>query len=51
MSLFLTALVYVIMGLILGVGILMVVKGSFWLLAVGGLAYLLLFLKYGCTAH
>jgi hypothetical protein len=46
---FLWAIVtYLVMGLVLGWGILLAVRGSFWLLAVGLLAYAVAFATLGC---
>jgi general stress protein CsbA len=39
---------YIIMGVILGAGIYLSVKGSYWLLGVGVVAYLVAFAKLGC---
>lgn len=41
-------LAYVAIGLILGAGILLTVKGNPWLLIVGFLAYIVAFAKFGC---
>jgi hypothetical protein len=40
--------VYLLIAFLLGWGILLAVKGSFWLLGVGTAAYLVLFSKVGC---
>lgn len=48
MKLVLAILVYLLIGLVLGWGILLAVKGNVWLLAVSTLAYLILFAKIGC---
>jgi hypothetical protein len=46
---FLLAIVaYLVIGLVLGWGILLAVKGEPWLLIVGFLAYALAFAKLGC---
>jgi len=46
---FLLAIVaYLVMGLVLGWGILLAVKGEPWLLVVGFLAYALAFAMLGC---
>jgi hypothetical protein len=46
---FLFAIVaYLAIGLVLGWGILLAVKGSPWLLVVGLLAYIIAFAKLGC---
>ena len=39
---------YLVIAFLLGWGILLAVKGSFWLLGVSTLAYLVLFTKIGC---
>ncbi len=39
---------YLFMSFVLGWGILDAVKGSYWVLAVGGLAYVVAFSKLGC---
>ncbi len=39
---------YLVIGLLLGWGILLTVKGQPWLLIVGFLAYLLAFARLGC---
>ncbi len=39
---------YVLMASVLGWGIVLAVKGSFWLLAFGLLAYIVAFAKIGC---
>ena len=43
-------LVYLIMGLILGWGILLTVKGSWWFLIAGILAYIIAVSRIGCQA-
>lgn len=48
MKLVLAIVVYALIGLVLGWGILLAVKGNWWLLAAGTLAYLILFAKIGC---
>ncbi|MCX8089401.1 MAG: hypothetical protein N3I86_00470 [Verrucomicrobiae bacterium] len=48
MKLLLAIVVYLLISLVLGWGILLAVKGNWWLLAVGTLAYLILFAKIGC---
>ncbi len=48
MKLVLPILAYVVMGLILGWGILLAVKGDPWMLIVGFLGYLVTFAKFGC---
>jgi hypothetical protein len=41
---------YLGIGLVLGAGILLMMKGSFWLLVLGLLVYFFLFIKYGCLS-
>ncbi len=43
--------VYAVMGVALIAGILLAVKGSFWLLAAAFLTYLALLIKFGCHSH
>jgi hypothetical protein len=43
--------VYLLMGLVLGWGILLLIKGSPWLLIATLLAYIIAFAKIGCTSH
>jgi hypothetical protein len=46
---FLGAIVaYLVIAAVLGWGILLAVQGSFWLLGVGVLAYLIAFARIGC---
>ena len=46
---FLAAVVaYLVIGAVLGGGILLAVRGSYWLLAVSALAYVVAFAKIGC---
>ena len=46
---FLAAIVaYLAMGAVLGWGILLAVKGNFWLLAISALSYVVAFAKIGC---
>ena len=51
MKFILSIAVYLVLALILAAGILLAVKGGGWLLAAGGLAYLVLLVKYGCHSH
>ncbi len=44
----LAIIAYLIIGLVLGWGILSAVKGNFWILAVGFLAYVIAFGRMGC---
>jgi hypothetical protein len=39
---------YLIIGIVLGLGILEAVKGSYWILIAGFLAYVITFGKVGC---
>ena len=48
MKLFSAVLVYLVIGLILGWGILLAVKGSLWLLIAGLVVYVVAFAKFGC---
>ncbi len=48
MKLLFAILAYLIMGVILGWGVLLTVKGSWTLLIAGVLAYLILLAKIGC---
>ena len=43
-------LVYLVIALILGAGILLATHGHVWLLAIGGLVYVLLFAAIGCKS-
>ena len=40
--------VYLLIGVVLGWGILLAMKGSLWFLIVGLLAYIIAFAKLGC---
>jgi hypothetical protein len=51
MKLPLAILVYLLIGFVLGLGILLAVKGSFWLLIAGFLAYVVAFARIGCLTH
>ena len=48
MKFLLAILAYLLLGLILGWGILLAVKGSLWLLIASFLAYAVAFAKIGC---
>ena len=48
MKFVLAIVAYLVIGLLLGWGILLAVKGEPWLLIVGFLAYALAFAKLGC---
>lgn len=43
--------VYVLIGVVLAAGIVLASHGGFWLLALGGVAYLLAFARFGCLGH
>ena len=47
----LSILVYLVIALILGLGILQVVHGKPWQLIVGGTGFLLAFARIGCKSH
>ena len=51
MKLLYASAVYVGMGLVLGLGIFLAVKGSFWLLILSALAYIFAVGKIGCMPH
>jgi hypothetical protein len=51
MKLFLAILIYLLLGVILGVGIVLALKGSWWFLIAAFLAYVILFSKIGCLTH
>ncbi len=51
MKLLFAVLVYLAMGVVLGVGILMLIGGKPWLLIAGLLAYLIAFARIGCLSH
>ena len=48
MKFLLAIIAYLVLGLVLGVGILLTVKGQPWLLIVGVLIYVLAFARFGC---
>jgi hypothetical protein len=48
MKFFAAIIAYLFIGLILGLGILQVVHGHFWVLAVGVIVYVVAFAKIGC---
>jgi hypothetical protein len=48
MKFVLAILAYLVIGLVLGLGILLTVKGNPWLLIAGLLAYVVAFAKFGC---
>jgi hypothetical protein len=51
MKFFLSILVYLLIGAVLGWGILLMVAGKPWLLIVAFLVYVLAFAKIGCISH
>jgi hypothetical protein len=51
MKLALAVLVYVLIGLVLSCGILLLLAGKPWLLIVALLAYVVAFGKIGCMTH
>ena len=51
MKLILAFLVWGGMAAVLVLGLLMALKGSFWLLALGLLGFILLVAKIGCLSH
>jgi len=48
MKLFLSVLMYLIIGVILGWGMLLAAKGGWWFLVAGLAAYVIVFVKIGC---
>lgn len=48
MKLFLSVLVYLIIGVVLGWGMLLAAEGSRWFLVAGLAAYVIVFAKIGC---
>lgn len=48
MKLILAVVAYLVIGAVLGWGILLAVKGSYWLLIAGFIAYVVSFAKIGC---
>jgi hypothetical protein len=51
MNILLVMLVWLIMGAILATGVVLAVKGIFWLLIVGLIAFVLALVKYGIFSH
>jgi hypothetical protein len=51
MSLPMAIIVYLVIGVVLGLGIFLAVKGSFWLLILSTLAYVIAFARIGCAHH
>jgi hypothetical protein len=48
MNFLLAVVAYLVIGAVLGLGILLAVKGSPWLLVIGFLAYVIAFGRIGC---
>ena len=48
MKFFAAIVVYILIGLVLGIGIIEAVKGHFWFLAAGIIVYVISFAKIGC---
>lgn len=48
MKLLAATAVYLLIGLVLGWGILLAMKGNLWFLVIGALVYVLAFTKIGC---
>ena len=51
MKFLMAILAYLAIGVVLGLGILLTVRGNPWLLIVGFLAYVVAFAKIGCLPH
>jgi hypothetical protein len=51
MNIFLVILVWLIMAALLVTGVVLAVKGIFWLLAVGLIGFVLAVVKYGIFSH
>ncbi|HVU09549.1 MAG TPA: hypothetical protein VHG89_13530 [Verrucomicrobiae bacterium] len=51
MKFYLAILTYLLIGLILGAGILLLVAGKPWLLIIGLIAYIVTFAQTGCKTH
>ena len=51
MKLILAILAYLLVGVILGGGMLLLMAGKPWLLIVGFVAYVVAFAKIGCLSH
>lgn len=51
MKLFLAVLVYLLIGVVLGWGLLLMMAGKPWLLIAAFLVYLVAFARIGCTSH
>ncbi len=51
MKFLMAILTYLLIGAVLGLGILLTVKGNPWLLIASFLAYVIAFAKLGCLPH
>ena len=51
MKLFLAVLVYLLIGVVLGWGLLLMMAGKPWLLIAAFLVYVVAFAKFGCASH
>jgi hypothetical protein len=51
MKFYLAILVYALMALVLGAGILLLVAGKPWLLIIGFIAFVVAFGRLGCQSH
>jgi len=51
MNFFLAILIWLIMGAILVIGVALAVKGTFWLLIIGLLAFVFAIAKIACLSH
>lgn len=51
MKFFLASMVWVLWALAIGIGIVLAVKGSVWLLIISVLAFIIAVAKIGCATH
>ena len=51
MKLFLAVLAYLLIGVVLGWGLLLLMAGKPWLLIAAFLVYVVAFAKFGCLSH
>jgi hypothetical protein len=51
MNFYLAILAYLLIGLVIGGGILLLVGGKPWLLIIGLIAYVVTFAQTGCKSH
>jgi hypothetical protein len=51
MKLILAILAYGVMGALIALGIYLAVMGTYWVLALGLLAYLIAFVRFGCAEN